>query len=95
MPAQHAIDVDPRDRPRPGLALAAALLAIPGSTIAWDLPAGGFWIGVPLAIVAVVLGLRARRDLAPGARGMATTAVAIGAIALLFTATWTVAAALS
>ena len=77
------------------MALAAALLSIPGSTVAWDLPLGGFWIGVPLAIIAVVLGLRARRDLADGSRGMATTAVVIGALALLLTATWTVAAALS
>jgi len=38
------LDIAPQ-RSRPGLALALALLAIPGSTIAWDLPAGGLWIG--------------------------------------------------
>ena len=41
-----AVDVAP-DRPRPGLAFALALLSVPGTTIAWDLPAGGLWIGLP------------------------------------------------
>jgi hypothetical protein len=59
--ATQAIDVAPARRTHPGLALAAALLSLPGVTVAWDLPAGGFWIGIPLAIVAVVLGLAARR----------------------------------
>jgi hypothetical protein len=44
------------DRPPPGLALVLALLSVPGSTIAWELPAGGLWIGLPLALAAVVLG---------------------------------------
>ena len=95
MSAHPAIDVAPHDHPRPGLALVLALLAIPGSTVAWDLPAGGFWIGVPLSIVAIVLGIRARRALPAGARGMGTAAVVIGAILLAFTATWTIASALS
>jgi len=64
----------------PRLALLFALLALPGVTIAWDLPAGGFWTGVPCAIVAIVLGMRAR----PGR--MATAAVVIGALALAFVA---------
>ena len=38
----------PARAPRPR-ARCSALLAIPGSTIAWDLPAGGLWIGLPLA----------------------------------------------
>ena len=50
---------------RPRLALLLALLAIPGSTIAWSLPMGGFWIGLPLAIAAIV-----RR--APGSRATPT-----------------------
>lgn len=64
----------------PRLALVLALLAIPGVTIAWDLPAGGFYTGVPLAIAAIVLGARAR----PGR--MATTAIVIGVGALAFVA---------
>lgn len=87
-----AVDVAP-DRARPGLALVLALLAIPGSTIAWELPAGGLWIGLPLGVAAIVLGLRAR---GLGARtGMATVAVVIGALAIGQMVVWTIASALS
>ena len=55
-----AVDVAPRTARR-GLALLLALLAVPGSTWAWDLPLGGLWIGLPLAVAAIVLGRRARR----------------------------------
>ena len=59
------------DRPKPGLALLLAVLAVPGSTVAWDLPAGGLYIGLPLGIAAIILGVRARRraTLRRGARG--------------------------
>ena len=40
---------------RPGLALLLAVLAIPGTTVAWALPLGGLWIGVPLAVAAIVV----------------------------------------
>lgn len=73
-------------RPRPGLALLLALLGVPGSTIAWELPAGGFWIGLPLAVAAVVLGVQAR-----GRGRMAVAAIVLGAAEILFMATWTVA----
>ena len=74
-----------------GLALILALLGLPGSTIAWDLPAGGFWIGMPLAIAAVAVAVRClptadRRD-----RRLAIAAIVLGAIEILFTAAWTVA----
>jgi hypothetical protein len=75
-----AVDVAP-DRPRPGLAFALALLSVPGTTIAWDLPAGGLWIGLPLAVAAVVIGVRARRQLAGRSR-LATAAIVIAALAL-------------
>ena len=43
-----------------------AVLAIPGSTWAWDLPLGGLWIGLPLAVAAIVLGAaRAARGRRP------------------------------
>lgn len=74
-----AVDVAP-ERPWAGLALLLALLSVPGSTIAWDLPAGGLWIGLPLGVAAIVLGIRARRRLAGS--GMATAAVVIGALAI-------------
>ena len=51
---------------------------MPGSTIAWALPSGGLWIGLPLGIAAIVLAARARRQ--PISR--AGTRMAIGAIAL-------------
>jgi len=65
-------------RPRPGLALLLAVLSVPGSTIAWALPSGGLWIGLPLGIAAIVLASRARQQplSRPG------TLMAIGAIAL-------------
>ena len=80
----------PRPQHRAGLALLLALLGIPGVTIAWDLPHGGFWIGLPLAVAAIVVGLRARAD---GPR-LATAAIILGAIEILFTAMWLVFALL-
>jgi hypothetical protein len=74
-----AVDVGPQ-RARPGLALVLAVLAIAGSTIAWDLPAGGLWIGLPLAAAAIALGVRARRRRL--GVGIATAAIAIASLAL-------------
>lgn len=79
---------------RARLALLLALLGVPGCTIAWALPAGGFWIGVPLATAAIVLGLRARADAGDVPVPAALAAVALGAAELLFMATWTVASLL-
>jgi hypothetical protein len=72
-----AVDVGP-ERARPGLALLLAVMSVPGSTIAWDLPAGGLWIGLPLALAAIVVGIRARRHEA-GSR-MATAAIVIAVL---------------
>jgi hypothetical protein len=81
-----AIDVGPAE-PRPVLAFVLALLAVPGSTWAWDLPAGGLWIGLPLCLAAIYLGLRARRQ---GARvGLATASVVIAGLALAQMVVWT------
>ena len=74
-----AVDVAPRTA-RPGLALLLALLAVPGSTWAWDLPLGGLWIGLPLAVAAIVLGLRARR--ATSGRVIATAAIVIAGLCI-------------
>jgi Tol biopolymer transport system component len=79
--AGAAHEIDPlAARRAAGLALVLALGSIPGSTIAWKLPAGGLWLGLPLALAAVVLGLRARHQGA--GTGMATAAIAIGALAI-------------
>jgi hypothetical protein len=56
---RHAVDIAP-GKVRPGLARALALLSVPGSTLAWELPSGGLWIGLPLSIAAIVLAIRAR-----------------------------------
>jgi hypothetical protein len=77
---------------RPALwALILALLGIPGSSIAWDLPAGGFWIGMPLAVAAVVIGVRYLSSGERQGRWMAIAAIVVAAIEILFTAAWTVA----
>ena len=77
---------------RPGLALVLALLSIPGSTLAWDLPAGGLWIGLPLAVAAVVLGVQARRRSSEG-RGKALAAIVIGGLVIAQMVVWMVASA--
>jgi hypothetical protein len=86
--------IDLAQRPsRPGLALVLALLAIPGSTIAWDLFDGaGFVIGLPLAIAAIVLGVQARQRSETG-RGKAMAAIVIGGLMILQMAVWTIASA--
>lgn len=77
-----AVDLAAR-RPRPGLALLLGLLSLPGSTVAWDLPAGGLWIGLPLGVAAIVTGLRARRQLAGSAgSGMALAGIVLGTLAI-------------
>jgi hypothetical protein len=77
-----AVDVGPQ-RAKPGLALLLAVLSVPGSTLAWDLPAGGLWIGLPLAIAAIVVGIRARRQVAGEARSrMALVAIVLALLAI-------------
>jgi hypothetical protein len=77
------------------LALMLALLGIPGSTIAWDLPAGGFWIGMPLAFAAVIIGVRCLSTVDRRGRRLAIAAIALAAVEILFTATWTVTSLVS
>jgi hypothetical protein len=72
-------------RERAGLALLAGVLGVPGSTIAWDLPAGGYWIGMPLAAVAIVLGVMAWPDTVGHRRWMAVGAIFLGLAEVAFT----------
>ena len=85
------------DRARPAahpvLACVLALLAVPGTTWAWDLPAGGLWIGAPLAVAAIMLGLRARA--AGRGRGLATAAIVLAGLCLAQMVAWTALSALS
>jgi len=87
-----AVDIA-TNKPRPGLALLLAVLAVPGSTVAWDLPAGGLYIGLPLGIAAIVLGVRARRE--GVGKGRSTAAVIVAALCIAQMAVWTAVAALS
>jgi len=83
-----------RQAAHPGVALVLALLSIPGSTLAWDLfGGGGFVIGLPLAIAAIVLGVQARQRSETG-RGMATAAIVIAGLMLAQMAVWTMVSAL-
>jgi hypothetical protein len=80
--ARPAIDIA-SERPRPGLALLLGVLSLPGSTIAWALPLGGLWIGLPLGVAAIVLALRARRrPLSPAGSRMAIGAIVLAALAI-------------
>lgn len=87
-----AVDLHPA-RARPGLALALAILAIPGSILAWDLPMGGLWIGLPLATAGMALGIRARRRRV--GVGLAIAAIAIAALVLAQMVVYAAAKALS
>ena len=82
--ARAAVDLAPPKLARPGLSLALALIAVPGVTLSWDLPHGGFYTGVPLAVASIVTGLQASARLS-GGKGttMATIAVAIATLAIL------------
>jgi hypothetical protein len=90
--SRPAVDVGP-PRARPGLALALGLLSLPGSTIAWDLPLGGLWIGLPLGIAAIVLGIRARQA-GVGVRG-ATAAIVLAGLAIAQMAVYATVSAIS
>ena len=88
--AHAPIDLAPAAGHRPTLALVLGTLAVPGSTVAWDLPGpGGFYIGLPLAIAAIVIGLRARRQ--DTGNGRATTGIVLAALCIAQMAVWTIA----
>jgi hypothetical protein len=78
------VDLAPDPDAKPGLALALALISIPGVTIAWDLAVAAGLAGTAIGVAAVVIGLQSRARLS-GAKGttMATVAVAIAGLGLL------------
>jgi hypothetical protein len=78
------------ERAYPGLALALAILSVPGSTFTWDLfDGGGFVIGLPLAVAAIVLGVQARQRSGSG-RGLATAAIVIAGLMVAMMVVWTI-----
>jgi hypothetical protein len=93
----RSVDIGPT-RARPGLALLLAVLAIPGTTMVWDLdvPLPGFWIGLPLGVAAIVLALRARREpIGKAGRGMAIAAIVLATLAVGQMLIWTAVSAVS
>ena len=78
------VDLAPNPHAKPGLALALALISVPGVTIAWDIATAVGLVGTAIAVAAIIIGLRARSRLG-GSEGtnMATVAVAIATLALL------------
>lgn len=92
------IDVLPARRfGAPQLALALAILSLPGSILPWDwFTGGGLVIGVPLAIAGLVLGLRARTDPAATSAGrrMGIAAAAVAVIVLLIPVVWMIGSAM-
>jgi hypothetical protein len=77
-----ALDVQPR-RSYLTSALVLSLLAVPGTTLAWDLPLGGLWIGLPLAVAAIWLGVRALPGETRARRGLAIAAIVLAALCLV------------
>ena len=85
------IDVAPGRRPAlPYLAIGLGVAALVLSFAAWDwFDWGGVVLGVPVAVAALVLGLRARRE---GARALGSAAVALAVLVILIPVVWTIAA---
>lgn len=72
------------------LVLVLGILTVFGSTVAWDLPAGGLWIGLPLGLATLKLGAGVRRDeTATGPRRMATAGIVLAVLSLAQMAVWT------
>ena len=84
------VDVTPR---RWGLGHTALVLGVVSlflSMFAWDWFAwGGVVLGVPVAIAALLTGLRARRE---GARTLGTVAAVLAVAVLLIPVVWTIVA---
>lgn len=95
--ASPPIDLAPNAAARPRLALALALLSVPGVLLTWELvPGGGFVSGVPLAVAALVLATQARNRLAGvSSTRMATIAAVIATLALAVVAICMVAYAVA
>jgi hypothetical protein len=86
----HSVNVQPSATSRAStIALILGILSVPGSILAWDtLPGGGFVWGLPLAVVAVILGVKAVRDGASG-RGAAIGGIVLGGAMIAMMVVWT------
>ncbi|MGH3457605.1 hypothetical protein [Aeromicrobium sp.] len=86
----HSVNVQRESTSRTSIAaLVLGVLSLPGSLLAWDtLPGGGFVWGLPLAIAAVVVGVKAVRDGATG-RAAAFAGVFLGGAMIAMMVVWT------
>jgi hypothetical protein len=70
------------------IALVLGLISVPASILTWGtLPGGGFVWGTPIALAAVVVGVR---SLSHG-RGKAIAAIVLGGAMLAMMVVWTIA----
>ena len=86
----HSVNVQAGSTSRTAtVALILGILSVPGSILTWDtLPGGGFVWGLPLAVLAVILGVKAVRDGASG-RGAAIGGVVLGGAMIAMMVVWT------
>ena len=85
-----SVNVQPESTSRIStIALVLGILSLPGSLLAWDaLPGGGFVWGLPLAIAAVAVGVKAVRDGASG-RAAAFAGIFLGGAMIVMMVVWT------
>ena len=78
----------------PYIALVAGILSLPGSLLTWDtdLPGEGFVWGLPVAVLAVVLGIVALRS-QTRARWAAISGLVLGGAMAAMIVLWTLASA--
>jgi len=86
----HSVNVQPSSTSRTSIiALVLGILSLPGSLLTWDtLPGGGFVWGLPLAVLAVILGVKAVRD-GPTGRGAAVGGIVLGGAMIAMMVVWT------
>ena len=89
------VDVASESTILPYVALVAGLLSLPGSLLTWDtgLPGEGFVWGLPVAALAVVLGIAAIRS-HTHARWAAVTGLLLGGAMVAMILVWTLVDAL-
>jgi hypothetical protein len=87
----HSVNVQPDATSRLSvIALVLGILSLPGSLLAWDtLPGGGFVWGLPLAVAAVVVGVKSVRSSGASGRGAAITGIVLGGAMIAMMVVWT------
>ena len=91
---QRGVDIAAERTILPYVALVAGILSVPGSILTWDsgLPGEGFVWGLPLAVLAVVLGIAAVRS-RTHARWAAVTGLVLGGAMVAMIVVWSLASA--